>query len=183
MAESPMENNVETDPLHVPVDTRRKFFEWATAATATLIGLGLAIPLLGYVIGPAFKRREQPWVDVGDIQSVPVDEPRQMDYVATVHDGWMESKSEKAVWALKRPSGEITVFSPICTHLGCGYRWDAGVKKFLCPCHRSEFGMTGEVLGGPAPRPLDELPVKVEDGRLLVKYKEFRSGLSKKVEL
>lgn len=179
----PMERDREPGPLHIPSGPRRRFFQWATAAAAALIGLGLGIPLAGYVAGPAFKRREQIWVDVGDASSLPVDDPKQMDYVATVRDGWMESKSEKAVWALKQASGGITVFSPICTHLGCGYRWDAGVQKFLCPCHGSVFAMTGEVLGGPAPRPLDVLPSKVENGRLLVKYKEFRSGLAKKVEL
>jgi menaquinol-cytochrome c reductase iron-sulfur subunit len=95
----------------------------------------------------------------------------------------MESKAHKAVWAVKQSDGDVTVFSPMCTHLGCGYRWDAGEKKFLCPCHGSVYNVKGEVLAGPAPRPLDALPAKVESGRLFVKYKEFRSGLAKKVEL
>ncbi|HJR76922.1 MAG TPA: ubiquinol-cytochrome c reductase iron-sulfur subunit [Nitrospiraceae bacterium] len=173
----------ETGPLHAPSETRRSFFEWATAAAATLVGLGLAIPLVGYVVGPAFKRREQTWVDVGETGPLAAGEPTQLDYMTTVRDGWMESKSHKAVWAVKQSDGDITVFSPMCTHLGCGYRWDDGEKKFLCPCHGSVYNVKGEVLAGPAPRPLDTLPAKVENGRLFVKYKEFRSGLAKKVEL
>ncbi len=30
----------------------------------------------------------------------------------------------------KDPKGDMKVFSPICTHLGCGYRWDDGTNKF-----------------------------------------------------
>jgi menaquinol-cytochrome c reductase iron-sulfur subunit len=43
--------------------------------------------------------------------------------------------------------------------------------------------MKGVVQAGPAPRPLDTLPSKVENGELLVLYQEYKSGLSEKVEL
>jgi menaquinol-cytochrome c reductase iron-sulfur subunit len=43
--------------------------------------------------------------------------------------------------------------------------------------------MEGTVKAGPAPRPLDTLPSKVENGELYVMYQEFKSGLAKKVEL
>jgi menaquinol-cytochrome c reductase iron-sulfur subunit len=43
--------------------------------------------------------------------------------------------------------------------------------------------VTGKVLAGPAPRSLDVLPSKVEQGNLLVLYKEFKSGLDHPVEL
>lgn len=169
--------------FYTPVGSRRTFFCWMTSAAAALIGLGLAIPLIGYVISPVFKRREQPWVDVGSVDELQVGEPTQLEYVQTVQDGWMTTTAHKAVWAVKQPDGRVTVFSPICTHLGCGYRWDDPERKFKCPCHGSVYDATGKVLAGPAPRPLDLLPVKVEDGRLLVIYKEFKSGLPKAVEL
>ena len=77
----------EAGPRETPSGTRRTFFQWATAAAATLIGLGLAIPLVGYVVGPAFKRREQPWVDVGEAAPLAAGEPTQLDYMATARDG------------------------------------------------------------------------------------------------
>ncbi len=43
--------------------------------------------------------------------------------------------------------------------------------------------MKGTVTAEPAPRPLDMLPSKVENGEILILYKEFKSGLSEKVEL
>jgi menaquinol-cytochrome c reductase iron-sulfur subunit len=169
--------------FHTPVGSRRQLFRWVTAAAAALIGLGLAVPLIGYVISPALRRRERPWVEVGDVDTLPVGTPTQLDHVLEIKDGWLSATAHKAVWAVKQEDGSVTVFSPICTHLGCGYRWDDGDRRFKCPCHGSVYDVAGKVLAGPAPRPLDRLPVKVEQGRLLVMYKEFKSGLPTQVEL
>lgn len=89
----------------------------------------------------------------------------------------------KGVWAVKQDDGGVTVYSPLCTHLGCGYNWDASSRRFLCPCHGSVFDINGQVVAGPAPRSLDVLPSRIEDGRLLVQYKEFRAGVEKQVEI
>ena len=166
-----------------PDGTRRRFFELVIKASAGFIGLSLAVPLVGYLISPAFKRRTQQWVDVASAEELPPGVPKQLEYVATVQDGYLETKTQKAVWAVKQASGEVTVFSPICTHLGCGYHWDRGAQQFKCPCHGSVFDVSGRVVGGPAPRPLDALPSKVDNGRLLVMFKEFKSGVPKQIEL
>jgi menaquinol-cytochrome c reductase iron-sulfur subunit len=169
--------------LSTPVGSRRRFFAWLTAAAMSLVAFGLGIPLVGYLISPALKRREQSWVEIGKVDDLPVQEPKQLTYVASVRNGYMETTAHKAVWAVKKDNGEVTAFSAQCTHLGCGYRWDDPDRKFKCPCHASVFDINGNVVGGPAPRPLDRLPVKVENGILYVIYKEFKAGLTKPVEL
>ncbi len=173
----------EEGAVHTPVGSRRSFFRWVTRAAAGLIGLGLAIPLAGYVISPALRRRAQSWVEVGRLDTLSVGEPAQLEYVTIVRDGYIEAKSQKAVWAVKQPDGAVTVFAPLCTHLGCGYHWDTTDRRFKCPCHGSVYDVTGEVLAGPAPRALDRLPTKIEEGRLLVMYKEFKSGQKVPIEL
>lgn len=55
-----------------------------------------------------------------------------------------------------------------CTHLGCTVPWVADQDRFNCPCHSSIFNKKGEVLGGPAPRPMDIFPVRVVNGQLIV---------------
>jgi menaquinol-cytochrome c reductase iron-sulfur subunit len=162
---------------------RRKFFRRMMGFCASVISAGLAIPLLGYVLSPVFKRREQPWVEVGWLDELSIGEPKQLDYLQTIQDGWMTTKAHKAVWAIKQADGHLTVFSPLCPHLGCGYRWDGQDREFKCPCHGSVYSPNGQVLGGPAPRPLDELPTKVEEGHVYVIYKEFKAGLSQRVEV
>jgi len=176
---------MKTGPEHTntPSGSRRSFFTWLIVAAAGLIGISLAVPLSGYVASPALKRRERRWVDAGPVSDLPVGEPAQRDLIMTVTDGYMEVAAVKGIWALRQATNEVMVYSPICTHLGCGYRWDGGARKFKCPCHGSEVDLNGKVVGGPAPRPLDRLPVKIENGHLLVQYKEFKSGTKQRIEI
>lgn len=169
--------------LTTPIGTRRSFFAWVTAGISTFIGISLAVPIIGYIISPAFRRQEKNWVTVGKLDELPVGEPIDLQYTETVQDGWLKKSSTKGIWAVKHQDNQVTVFSPICPHLGCGYRWEKTDGLFKCPCHGSIYDIDGNVKGGPAPRPLDTLPVKVENGQLLVIYQQFKSGLSQKVEL
>lgn len=176
-------NDEPSGGFSTPIGTRRSFFQWVTGGIATIIGLGLAFPLAAYFVSPAFNRRKPSWVAVGKVDDLPVGSPKVLDYSMAVKDGWMETKAVKAIWAIRHPDNQVTVFSPICPHLGCGFRWNQPDGQFQCPCHGSVYDLSGKVLGGPAPRPLDALPSKVEQGELKVLYQEFKSGLSTQEEL
>lgn len=67
--------------------------------------------------------------------------------------GVIERGGEKLA-AYVDPEGALHLFSARCTHLGCTVGWDAGDGVFACPCHGSRFGTEGEVVNGPAARPL-----------------------------
>jgi Rieske Fe-S protein len=47
--------------------------------------------------------------------------------------------------------------------------WDARAREFACPCHGGRYNLTGAVEAGPPPRPLERLPARVEEGRVLVR--------------
>src|SRR5204862_3799914 len=66
-----------------------------------------------------------------------------------------------------RSADGVVAYSGVCTHAGCDVTlWQAETRRFRCPCHDSEFDPRerGRVVGGPAPRRLPRLPVKVVDG-------------------
>jgi Rieske Fe-S protein len=76
---------------------------------------------------------------------------------------------------LHAPDGLLAV-SGRCTHLGCAYAYAPAEGQFHCPCHSSLFDKrTGVVLGGPATRPLDLLPIRIENGVVAVDAEDGRA--------
>jgi Rieske Fe-S protein len=58
--------------------------------------------------------------------------------------------------------GQFKAFSAICTHMQCVV---GSIKNgtIMCPCHGSQYSIKdGSVTGGPAPKPLPPINVKVE---------------------
>ncbi len=70
--------------------------------------------------------------------------------------------------------GGFLALDRTCTHLGCTVPWIADEGRFECPCHASTFAITGQVLGPPAPRPLDLYPVRIENGIVKVDVRRPR---------
>ena len=163
-------------------ESRRKFLGYAIGGIAGAVVIGYAVPLTNFVVRPALGKSEETWAEVGAVGELPLDEPTAMTFFSRVKVGWQDEKVEHDIWAVRRQDGTVTVYSPTCPHLGCGFRWNPDTRRFECPCHSSVFDVDGRLLGGPAPRGLDTLQSKVEGGRLYVVFKKFRLGIPQKVE-
>jgi Rieske Fe-S protein len=69
-------------------------------------------------------------------------------------DGMIVGSRGKKIAAFRDRNGKIHRLSPVCTHLGCLVRWNPAESTWDCPCHGSRFKPTGEVIAGPAEKPL-----------------------------
>ncbi|WP_152393550.1 FAD-dependent oxidoreductase [Paenibacillus guangzhouensis] len=59
--------------------------------------------------------------------------------------------------AYRDEQGILHLVDTTCTHMGCEVEWNAGDLSWDCPCHGSRFSIDGEVMEGPAKRPLTRL--------------------------
>jgi Rieske Fe-S protein len=73
------------------------------------------------------------------------------------NSGTILSLSGRKVAAYRDGDGNVTLLSPVCTHLKCIVAWNAAEQTWDCPCHGSRFKATGEVVAGPAEKNLERL--------------------------
>jgi cytochrome b6-f complex iron-sulfur subunit len=66
-------------------------------------------------------------------------------------------------------SSKVIAVSSTCTHKGCEVDWKANGNQFVCPCHGAKFNPDGNVIKGPATRPLTSVKAKIEGNLVLVK--------------
>lgn len=145
--------------------SRRGFILGALYAIPLLIGGTMAASVGNYLFGRQTTPKDN-WADAGDVSDIQGGTPCQVRFERVVVDGWKIRNEESSAWIVLDKQRQVTAFSPLCTHLGCAYRWQAEKKLFTCPCHGSAFNVQGDVVAGPASRPLDRYSTKLEDNRL-----------------
>jgi Rieske Fe-S protein len=172
-----------TTPGGLVSSGRRAFLKWATGVGGFFSALLAGVPAVRAFLSPTFRhKRQEKWIRLGEVDQFDPEVPTKVDFVDTVADAWVEGRRLRNVWIYTEDGESFTVYNGRCTHLGCNYSLDAEKKVFRCPCHTGFFDLkTGAVLGGPPPRPLDTLPVRVEDGVLYAEYQDFRLGVADKV--
>jgi Rieske Fe-S protein len=161
--------------------SRRGFLEVVIGTISGLIGLLLGIPFVAALIGGVTRTREREYADVAALDALPVDQPVSLAFSESFEDGFIQGETVRRVWLVRTSASEVLAFSPICPHLGCRFDWDARTSEFKCPCHASAYTPDGRVVAGPAPRPLDTLPVEVRRGRVFVKWQQFKIGTPRKL--
>lgn len=162
---------------------RRRFLKAAAGILTGFVAAAAAVPLVGMLFGPIYRRQQSHFERVGPIEGFPIGRPANPTFEHRTDDAYLRKIVLTDVWVVRRSATDVTVYSSICPHLGCHVYWDERAKEFICPCHASLFSLTGHVLGGPAPRPLDTLTSKVEGGELFVEWQRFELGIPHKVPL
>ena len=101
------------------------------------------------------------------------------DFPVGVSTLWFK---KQRVWIIRNEKGIYALWAR-CTHLGCTPNWFLDQFRFKCPCHGSNFNPDGDVIAGPAPKPLWRCKVEVAGSGDLVIDKaalENRTGVRDK---
>src|ERR1039458_6893284 len=127
--------------------SRRAFLFKLSVMLNAAVGAVLAVPLVGYLLGPALKKGSNTgsWIVLGGINDFPVGETRLADFrspVANFDDG---DTAKVACWVRRISDRQFQVFAVNCAHLGCPVRWFAQSKLFLCPCHGGAYYEDGSI--------------------------------------
>jgi menaquinol-cytochrome c reductase iron-sulfur subunit len=156
--------------------SRRQFVQLTTAAVGTFIAAAVGLPAIAYLIDPALKSgKADTWVPLGKVEAFKVGTPTLVSFTRSKINGWEKTVTSHGVFVLRKSDTETLVLSNKCTHLGCQVNWKADKQKYICPCHDAQFDISGKVLGGPPPRPLDGYSgdqLKVENGTLFLHFTE-----------
>ncbi len=166
----------EPPPLELAFPTRRSFVGWLLGIGAVTVGALLSVPLVRFALYPLFARTtETTWSDLGAVDEFnSLRAPLKRVVTIEQRDGWRKAVSEKPVYVTRDAQGQVRVLSSVCPHLGCSVSWNETKGQFICPCHAGVFHADGSRVSGPPPRSMDDLQIKIESGRLMVRYQYFR---------
>jgi menaquinol-cytochrome c reductase iron-sulfur subunit len=150
--------------------SRRAFLFKISLFLNGVVGTVLAVPVIGYLLGPAFKRDRDysSWISLGPARGFPEGETRLVDYrnpVTTAADG---ETGNVACWVRHVQGGRFQVFAINCAHLGCPVRWFAQAQLFMCPCHGGAYYPDGSRASGPPERGLFEYQYSLVNDNLMI---------------
>lgn len=80
-------------------------------------------------------------------------------------EGGLIDVDGQTIGAYRDEEGQLHCVNVTCTHMGCRLEWNDMELSWDCPCHGSRFAHTGDVLTGPAVRPLRVIHVDDPDSR------------------
>jgi Rieske Fe-S protein len=156
--------------------TRRRFMTGAAHTAGAVAVSAIALPAVGFALGPLFEKHDQPWNDVGPVDQFTADTyiPKVVTLVSGVGQAGkttvylrrrnprIDTKGPQDEWS------QYVAISTRCMHLGCPVRFVEAAGRFICPCHGGVYDFQGQVDGGPPVRPLDRFYTRVRNGRLEV---------------
>jgi menaquinol-cytochrome c reductase iron-sulfur subunit len=107
------------------------------------------------------------WLKAADLSGLEDGEPQVVTLRVARQDGATEAVDRRVVFLVR--SGEtIKALDSTCTHLGCRTRVNPDARQIECPCHGGVYDLEGQVLSGPPPHALNQLPTRIDGSRILV---------------
>jgi Rieske Fe-S protein len=146
-------NQAQSDPTS---PKRREFLDYllGTSIGATL--LAIFYPVAKFLIPPQVIESSQNSVVAGSAKEI------------VANSGKIFKFGNKPGLLVRTASGELKAFSAVCTHLDCIVQYRPDTKQIWCACHNGQYNLSGQNVGGPPPRPLEEFVVNTRGDEIVV---------------
>jgi Rieske Fe-S protein len=122
----------------------------------SLLGLGFVssavaflYPVWRYVIPPAAAEPATDSVVAGKVSEF------------RPNSGAVLKFGTKPAILVRTQDGQFKAFTAVCTHLDCTVQYKSDTSQFWCPCHNGLYDLSGNVVSGPPPRPLEAFKVNL----------------------
>ncbi len=145
---------------------RREFIKKALYGVLALLGLGFLATGVR-VLAPSGRHEKA----LGFFPLVPEEEIPRIGVKKAELAFAVSGKERKTRVFIVASEQGITVFSAVCSHLGCLVNYRKEKREFVCPCHGGRYDLSGRNIAGPPPAPLTRLPARIEQGMLFVGVK------------
>jgi Rieske Fe-S protein len=172
---------------------RNRFLEASTLGLGAVIGGLVTVPVVGFMVVPAFKGQGYPDVDLGPLENFPEGKWLATTFYMRPDEGTVSRRT-----AYIRNNGALngkpsfTIISNRCAHLGCPVQPNGPVQSdqkkkvdektgqritlvpmipaggFGCPCHGGQYDSEGNRTAGPPVRALDRYEFSIVNGHLVL---------------
>ena len=172
----------------LPVYTRSRFLEATTVGLGAAIGVVVTLPVLGFMVLPAFTDVKEHDVDLGPIRNFPDGEFVIATFLANPSIGEVSRRTAFVRYNGPDSKGQpsFTILYSRCVHLGCPVQPNGPIdekarkrigdvtlrpvlaQSFGCPCHGGQYNSEGNRTAGPPVRSMDRFEYSIKNGRLVL---------------
>lgn len=139
--------------------TRRKFIGVGLfSSLAGFFGM-IFYPILRFIIPPKIAESTS-----NSVVAATVDE-------LNPNSGKIFPFNNKPGILIRMAGGEYRAFTAVCTHLQCTVQYRDDWSIIWCACHNGKYDLTGQVISGPPPLPLEQYDVQLTKSDIIVRKK------------
>ncbi|HEV2690357.1 MAG TPA: ubiquinol-cytochrome c reductase iron-sulfur subunit [Bryobacteraceae bacterium] len=139
-----------------PGQTRRSALSW-------LLGGGVAASL-GSFFYPVARFLNPPHIAEAAVNEVVAGKVQELK----PNSGKIVKFGNKPALLVRVNETEWKAFSAVCSHLNCTVQYQESSRQIWCACHNGTYDMSGRVVSGPPPKPLEEFEVRVRGEEVVI---------------
>ena len=128
---------------------RRSFLDSLLGLGFVSTAMSVLYPVWRYVIPPAAAEPATDSVIAGKVTEFKNNTGKVLKF------------GTKPAILVRTADGEFKAFTAVCTHLECTVQYKDDISQFWCACHNGMYDLSGNVVSGPPPRPLQAFKVNL----------------------